>query len=124
MKRTVLVIDDDGDILQMIKAMLDDAGYDVISVGDARHGLSKLESRPVDLVITDIIMPEMEGIEFIMKLKENIPSMPIIAISGGGQLHSADFLSFAQKLGASAVLAKPFRREKLLATVSKLLSTP
>ncbi len=122
MKRTVLVVDDDSGVLKMTEIMLSDAGYNVIVTASAREGLEMLQAQKVDLIITDIIMPEMEGIELITQLKQDHPSLPIMAISGGGRSHNTDFLKFAKKLGAKTVLEKPFRREALLDAVTRALA--
>ena len=122
MKRTVLVVDDDGGVLKMIELMLGDSGFDVIVAPSGHDGLRALEHRMFDLIITDIIMPEMEGIELITQLRKTRPEVPILAISGGGRSRNFDFLNFAKKLGARAILEKPFRREGLLEAVNKALS--
>ena len=85
--------------------------------------LEKIPNGRFDLIITDILMPDMEGIEFIMKLRAKSPRVPIIAISGGGRVSNASFLTFAQKLGANAVLEKPFGRDQLLDVVTRVLAT-
>jgi CheY-like chemotaxis protein len=122
MKRTILVVDDDSGVLKMTELMLSDGGFNVLVTGNARDGLAVLKSQKVDLIITDIIMPEMEGIELISQLKQDHPELPIMAISGGGRSHNTDFLKFAKKLGAKVVLEKPFRREALLDAVSRALA--
>jgi DNA-binding response OmpR family regulator len=123
MKRTVLLVDDDDSVLETISPMLTDAGYDVLGVAKARIGFDEFQSRPVDLIITDILMPEMEGIEFILKLRKESPSVPIIAISGSGRSSTIDYLAMARRLGATAVLEKPFGREELLGVVAKALAS-
>jgi DNA-binding response OmpR family regulator len=123
MKRTVLLVDDDDSVLETISPMLTDAGYDVLGVAKARIGFDEFQSRPVDLIITDILMPEMEGIEFILKLRKESPSVPIIAISGSGRSSTIDYLAMARRLGATAVLEKPFGREELLGVVAKVLAS-
>ena len=122
MKRTVLLVDDDDNVLKTISPMLTDAGYNVLSVTKARAGFDQLQSHSVDLIITDIIMPEMEGIEFILKLRKESPSVPIIAISGSGRSSRFDYLTMARRLGATAVLEKPFGREELLSVVAEVLA--
>lgn len=119
-KRTVLVVDDDDTVLETISPMLADAGYDVLGVTKARVGFDEFRSRSVDLIITDILMPEMEGIEFILKLRKESPSVPIIAISGSGRSSKIDYLAMARRLGATAILEKPFGREELLGVVAKI----
>ena len=123
MKRTVLLVDDDDSVLETISPMLTDAGYDVLGVAKARIGFDEFQSRPVDLIITDILMPEMEGIEFILKLRKESPSVPIIAIFGSGRSSTIDYLAMARRLGATAVLEKPFGREELLGVVAKVLAS-
>lgn len=119
MKRTILVVDDDSGVLKMTELMLSDGGFNVIVSSNAREGLGILKAQKVDLIITDIIMPEMEGIELISQLQKDHPALPIMAISGGGRSHNTDFLKFAKKLGAKVVLEKPFRREALLEAVNR-----
>lgn len=119
MKRTILVVDDDSGVLKMTELMLSDGGFNVIVSSNAREGLGMLKAQKVDLIITDIIMPEMEGIELISQLQKDHPALPIMAISGGGRSHNTDFLKFAKKLGAKVVLEKPFRREALLEAVNR-----
>jgi YesN/AraC family two-component response regulator len=90
-------------------------------VNRGEDGIKRLMGDPIDLIITDIIMPDMEGIEFIRSVQSSHPALPIVAISGGGRSHNLDFLKFAQRLGAISTLAKPFRREELLDVVGKIL---
>lgn len=120
----ILVIDDDPAILRMIEFMLEDSGYQCISFGDAKGGLASLDHMAVHLIITDIIMPEMEGIELILHAKATFPDLPIIAISGGGRSNRMDVLHFAQQLGAAAVLPKPFTRAELLAVIGRTIGPP
>jgi CheY-like chemotaxis protein len=120
----ILVIDDDPGILRMIEFMLDGSGYQCVSFGDAREGLASLDHMAVNLIITDIIMPEMEGIELILNARASFPNLPIIAISGGGRSNRMDVLHLAQQLGAEAVLPKPFTRADLLAAITKTIGPP
>ena len=122
MKKTILVVDDEADVIRMITLILEDADYQVLSVNRGEDAIKLLVSQAVDLIVTDIIMPDMEGIEFIQSVKESHPTLPIVAISGGGRSHNSDFLRFARGLGAQATLSKPSRREELLAAVSKVLA--
>jgi CheY-like chemotaxis protein len=122
MKQTILVVDDEADVIRMITLILEDADYAVISTNRGEDAIRYLASQTVDLVVTDIIMPDMEGIEFIRSVQASHPALPIVAISGGGRSHNADFLRFARGLGAQATLSKPFRREELLAAVGKILA--
>jgi two-component system, chemotaxis family, chemotaxis protein CheY len=116
----VLVIDDDVAVRQTIALLLDDAGIDVIQAADGKEGLSLLPCSQPDLIVTDIIMPEKEGIETIMEIRKLDRDIPIIAISGGGRIGNADFLEIASRLGASVTLPKPFDPETLVDLVRKL----
>lgn len=113
----VLIIDDEEDIRSMVQHMLNRAGYDTASAGDGREGLRILRDKPVDLIITDLIMPGQEGLETIMEVRRLFPATKIIAISGGGHNGVLDFLPIASQLGATRTLAKPFTREQLLGAV-------
>ena len=109
----VLVIDDDPQYLNMVRAMLEASGHDVRLAADGNRGIESFSVRRPDLVITDMIMPSLDGIETIRTLKDLDPSVPIIAISGG----SGSVLMVARSAGAVAALAKPFDAERLLDAV-------
>jgi len=121
-KKRILVIDDEAMIRDMISAILTDAGYQVIVAANGAEGLEALESQAVDLIMTDILMPEKEGIETILEVRKTRPGMKIMAISGGGRVHNFDPLSIAGKIGADATLAKPFEPEQLLAAVENAIA--
>ncbi len=118
----VLVIDDEQLVLATLNGILSRAGYEVLTARDGAQGLATLESHAVDLVITDIIMPEKEGIEIIVELRQQRPNLPIIAISGGGRMNQVDILAIAEKLGANEVFAKPVQPAALCAAVARLLN--
>ncbi|MGE3540889.1 MAG: response regulator [Candidatus Tectimicrobiota bacterium] len=117
----VLVIDDDFQNRAVLRQMLEREGYDVIDAGDGASGLRAYAQAPAELVITDIIMPEREGLEIIQTFRQRYPAVKIIAISGGSPRLPADFLSTAALLGAHRTLAKPIRRIDLLVAVHELL---
>jgi len=110
----VLVIDDDPRYRDMVRAMLEPSGYDVRSAKDGNDGIESFTVSRPDLVITDMIMPAVDGIETIQVLRALDPSVPIIAISGG----SRSVLMIARSAGAAATLAKPFDAERLLDAVA------
>ena len=118
-KSRILIIDDDRTLRAIIRLTLEDAGYDVEEAGDGREGEKMFSDAPADLVLTDIVMPEQEGVGTIMALVRDHPGAKIIAMSGRGE--GSYFLDHAVKLGARAALAKPFRRDELLDTVKALL---
>ena len=118
----VLVIEDDVEMRSMMMCTLDRAGYETIGACDGREGLASFRRSPADLIITDIFMPEMDGVETIIELRRDFPDARIIAVSGGGRLSSDDYLPFAEKLGARLTLRKPFSPPELLSAVDQVLS--
>jgi len=118
----LLVIDDDDAVLRSLQRVLERDGHEVTGVGDARTALDYLGDHPVDLVISDVFMPEMDGIEFLLEVRELQPELPILVISGGG-FAPADFvLEDASHLGADAILPKPFEHSEVLERVRRLLA--
>jgi CheY-like chemotaxis protein len=118
----VLVIDDDQIVREMISRMLKGAGYEVLEATNGATGLAVVASGiNIDLVITDIIMPEKEGIETIHELKRDFPEMKILAISGGGKGESKNYLTIARSVGANSTLGKPFVKQELLDSVNGIL---
>ena len=118
----ILVIDDDNDFRTILCATLEDAGHAVNEAGDGLAGIRSFRDSPADIVLTDMIMPEREGIETILELKRDFPDVKIIAMSGGGRLETNSFLSFAGKFGACGTLEKPFSAAHLLSAIDKVLA--
>lgn len=119
-KARVLVIDDDATVLWTLTRMLERLGYDSSGVSDGRDGLRLLENDSFDLVITDLFMPEQDGIETIQRIREIDPGIPILAISDS-ERGEYSALDDAKLLGADAGLSKPFGPDELLAAVRRLL---
>lgn len=117
----ILLIDDEELVLSTLQTALTKAGHEVVTARNGSEGLAAFRRQPVDLVITDIIMPEKEGIETIIEMRRQTASLPIIAISGGGQAHKSMFLQAAGTLGATRTLAKPFSPSQLVNLVSECL---
>lgn len=127
----VLVIDDELDVRDAIKRVLDRAGYSVRTTDAAAEALVELRRCPADVVITDIIMPKINGVEAIESIRREFPSMRIIAISGGGNfgitayqptaITTSAYLAAAQLAGAHVVLTKPFESKDLLQAVEQVL---
>ena len=117
----VLVIDDHANIRELLRETLRAAGYEVAVAPNGREGLEIQRRQPADLVITDIFMPEHEGLETIQALCEQSPRPKIIAMSGGGQL-GVDYLPAAQEFGADRALGKPFDCAALLRAVREMLA--
>jgi DNA-binding response OmpR family regulator len=120
----ILVLDDEPSILLMIKKMLEKAGYEVIVASNGKEGMRLFERDKPDLVITDIIMPEKEGLETIFELRRMHPDLKIIAISGGGRISPDGYLPGAKLLGANMVFQKPLVQKEFLAAVASLLEDP
>ena len=118
----ILVIDDDAAARRMISRVLTDAGHQVVSAGDGVEGMRRFRAEAPDLVITDIIMPEQEGMQTIAEIRGCGSKVAVIAISGGGAGAGTLYLSMAEELGADAALAKPFRPPELLALVEQMLA--
>lgn len=115
----VLVIDDDPDMRELLRVTLEGAGHKVTLASNGREGVERYRAKPTDLVITDLFMPDQEGIETIKQMRIEFPDLSIIAISGkptGGTM-----LTVAQRLGARAVLQKPFLPQELLEAVEQSL---
>jgi len=120
-KLRILLLDDEPELRSALRDRLILEGYDVQTAPDGRRGLKLYQENPVDLVITDVLMPEMDGLEVIRVLC-GIPAPPlIIAMSGGGS-RDLDFLVEATEFGATRTLSKPFRLDDLIILVNDLLS--
>lgn len=118
----ILCIDDDGQLLTYYRRVLEEQGNAVLTAGTGLEGLRVLRQQPVDLVITDILMPEMDGIELIRQLRSWANPPPIIALSGGGrQLGGKNLLAAASAYGVRATLHKPFLERDLLQAVALVL---
>jgi DNA-binding response OmpR family regulator len=118
----ILVIDDDHAVRLTIQVILERDGHEVTCAADGEQGLRAFASASPQLVITDIIMPNKEGLETIIQIRARNATTPILAMSGGGRVGNTDFLKMATQLGANEVLPKPFERQDLTAAVHRLLS--
>ena len=118
---SVVVADDVAEIRELIEHWLSRLGCAVSVAGTGREVCKLMQSQSVDVVITDIIMPDGDGLEVITEVKRVHPGARVLAISGGGNhLQATDCLKFAKGMGAHAVLMKPFNREQLLEAVNRL----
>lgn len=122
--KNVLVVDDDPSIRAIIRLFLEAAGYDVSEAADGRRGMRALAEMPVDLVILDIFMPEMDGLEVLQQLREHCRACKVMAISGGSAKVGMDLLGHATIFGADTVLEKPFDEATLLTKVRELIGQP
>ena len=117
----ILVIDDDAQVLDAFHLVLEGEGYEVLKASDGNEGIKLHREDPVDLIITDLVMPEKEGIETIRELTAEFPEVKIIAISGCGRVTPGDYLPMAKLFGAKRTLAKPIERNDLVKTVKEVL---
>lgn len=117
----ILVIDDEPAVRYAVTRILETKGYEVSTAADGVRGMSQFHLWHPDLVVTDLIMPEQEGMQTIKQIRQADPAVKILAISGGGRLVNVDFLQVARRLGADEILAKPFDSVELLSTVRRLL---
>lgn len=110
----VLIIDDDAALLRLMSMAFKAAGYQTVAADNGRAGIVMAGAHRPDLVVTDIVMPDVEGIGCIRAIKQGARPPKVIAISGAGRARGADYLSWARHLGADDVLAKPFRMSELM----------
>jgi CheY-like chemotaxis protein len=117
---SILVADDTPETLEVISFCLRNCGHAVLCARGGREAITLLQDRNFDLVITDLLMPDADGMEVIMAVREHQPSASIIAMSGGGEFFSSrHLLNLAASLGADEKLTKPFSRDVLLAAVDR-----
>ena len=120
----ILVIDDEQLLRSTVVTILTRAGFSVEDASDGEAGIAMFHKNPPDIVLTDIFMPNRDGIEIIKELKQSSPWTKIIAMTGGGHLRMMEIASAAKVLGADHVLDKPFDSESLLAAINAVLVTP
>jgi DNA-binding response OmpR family regulator len=117
----ILVIDDDEHVRLMVSKALQRGGYEVDTAADGRRGMDVVRRQRPGIVVTDIFMPEQEGIETILELRRDHPDIKILAMSGSGPIGGAGLLKMARQLGAHDAIAKPFRPQDLLVRVRALI---
>jgi two-component system, chemotaxis family, chemotaxis protein CheY len=119
----ILIIDDDASIRALLVAILEEENHELREADDGRKGLQMFREEPADLVITDVLMPEKDGVELIMELKEIDPEAKIIAMSGGGRGLDATFnLRMAKDFGAQRLMVKPFSASEALEAIAAVLN--
>jgi CheY-like chemotaxis protein len=118
---TILVIDDEPAMRELVARILSPAGHSIIEAANGIEGVGLAEKHRPEVVITDVLMPGKEGIETMCEIQARLPASRIVVISGGGRARNLMFLDIAKALGASAVLAKPFRSAELFKVVEACL---
>jgi len=120
--KTILIVDDEPSVRFMIKEMIEPVGYEVIEAGDGAEAYNICNNNALDLIVSDIVMPEKNGIDLIIQLKKEFPSIPVIAISGGGGVAGHyDYLEIAKLVGANNILKKPFSAKEICAHIENAL---
>jgi DNA-binding NtrC family response regulator len=118
---SILVIDDEPALREILSQVLTTAGHRVVGAGNGKEASKALTTSAFDVVVTDVIMPEKDGMQVISELRKKFPEVRIIAMSGGGHVSRDQYLKIAKGLGAHAVLEKPFTNQKLLDTIEALI---
>jgi CheY-like chemotaxis protein len=117
------IVDDEALIRELFRRILETEGYKVTDSADGNAALDLCRKQPPELIITDLIMPDKEGIETIIELKRDFPDVKIIAISGGGRITANEYLELAETFGANMTLSKPISRDELLTAVGAVLGS-
>jgi DNA-binding response OmpR family regulator len=119
----VLIVEDDKELREMLKLSLLRRNFTVLEAENGKAAITHFKPLITDLVVTDLIMPEEDGLKVVIKLRELKPSIKIIAISGGGKVGPGSYLNLAKALGADAIYSKPFSINELIAKIEQLLET-
>lgn len=117
----LLLVDDDDSLRTLLRINLVRLGHKVQEARNGREAMALFEQEPPDLVLTDLVMPEQEGVQMIGEIRRKHPGAKIIAMSGGGRANAGGYLRIAKAMGADRVLAKPFSNDELVATLTELL---
>jgi CheY-like chemotaxis protein len=117
----ILIIDDNEAMRAVLSDLLTQAGYETVEAASGRAAVQVQRERPAELLITDIFMPETDGLEVILHFRQEFPAVKIIAVSGGGSRGMVELLGVARKMGAQRALIKPFSLEELLEAVAELI---
>jgi len=117
----VLIVEDDKELREMLKLSLLRRNFTVLEAENGKAAITHFKPLITDLIVTDLIMPEEDGLKVVIKLRELKPSIKIIAISGGGKVGPGSYLNLAKALGADAIYSKPFSINDLIAKIEQLL---
>ena len=121
--KQILVVDDEASVRLVIRDVLEADGYAVSEAADGEDAFRQIKTQPVDLIVTDLVMPNKNGIDLILELKKEYPNAPVLAISGGGGISGRfDYLKVAELVGAKNIMSKPFDIADLRLTVARMLA--
>ena len=118
----ILLVEDDDALRKMFRITLEHMGHTVLEARNGREATTSQQREPADVMLTDIVMPEKEGLETILEFRRKYPRIKIVAMSGGGIVSPADYLKIARQMGAADVLTKPFSNEELAAVLARVFS--
>jgi CheY-like chemotaxis protein len=121
---SILVVDDEPGIRELLCLMLEAAGHTVVSAEDGVQAPKVLAAQPIQVVITDLLMPERDGLEFITEVRKKFPAVKIIAMSGGGHIARDSYLRIAKNFGAHVLLEKPFSQSGVLGAIEAVMAIP
>lgn len=120
--KKILLVDDEDAIRKMVRAILGGSNYEFAEAGNGLEAQAMLDKQAFDLVISDVIMPDCDGIELVMAIRRKLPGIKVIIMSGGGRVRAGHYLDLAAKLGAARVFEKPFDTAALRQAVIDLLA--
>ncbi len=121
-QKRILIVDDEESIRRMVRVILGEDQYSFIEASNGLEAQARLEKDPADLILTDVIMPDCDGIELVMAIRRKLPGIKVIVMSGGGRVRAGHYLNLAEKLGAARVFEKPFDPAALRAATAELLA--
>jgi DNA-binding NtrC family response regulator len=121
---SILIVDDEPGIRELLAMILEAAGHSVAAAKDGVEAPKIMASRDVEIVITDLLMPERDGLEFITEIRSKYPKVKIIAMSGGGHIARESYLRIARNFGAHYLLEKPFSQSGVLDAIEKVQAMP
>jgi DNA-binding NtrC family response regulator len=117
----ILIVDDEPKLRSAIRRMLEPQGYEIDEASDGLSAVRQFRAQPADLVLCDLFMPEKDGFEVLRDFSEEFAGVKIVSMSGGGCYGKVDMLPMAQRLGATAIIQKPFKSNELLAIIRRIL---
>jgi DNA-binding response OmpR family regulator len=118
----ILLVDDDDALRKVLRLTLVKMGHAVVEARNGKEALALQRNEPFELILTDLIMPEKEGLETIEEFRKKFPEVKIIAMSGGGRVSVTDYLKIAKVMGADGILAKPFSNDEMAAAIDAVLA--
>lgn len=123
-RRKVLIVDDNADQQELVRRMVERAGFACVTAANGREARLRLDEMAIDAAVTDVFMPDEDGLEFLRHVRETRPELPILVVSGSGAHNPIDYLVIATKFGATATLEKPFTSRQFADALRALLGNP